>query len=159
MRASTRSPCSTPARSSARPISIWICAVRSDARQVVGVSLVFGGLLHCGCVLPEIRLDLALELDRHGIAVAVLCRSCGDANPSLADAVFLDIVLLDALEADADASLQHFGIVERAVGVGGKAIRRGFGHRRHTKCGERIQWRTTDRYSMQDGPNVAGRIA
>src|SRR5229473_31410 len=96
-------------------------------------SLAVGGLLHGGGVLPEIRLDLALELDRHGIAVAVLCRSRGDANPSLADAVFLDIVLLDALEADADAPLEQFGIVERAVGVGGKTIRRGFVHRRHTR--------------------------
>jgi hypothetical protein len=41
----------------------------------------------------------------------------GHPHPAFADAVLVDIGLLDALEADADAALEQFGIVEGAVGL------------------------------------------
>src|ERR1700735_4411587 len=51
----------------------------------------------------EIRLNLAFELDRQRLAVAVDGFADGDADPAFGDGVFLDIVFLDTVEADADA--------------------------------------------------------
>ena len=48
---------------------------------------------------------------------------------SFADAVFIHVVLLDALEADADASLEQLGVIQRAIRVGGEAVRQIFCHR------------------------------
>jgi hypothetical protein len=45
-------------------------------------------------------------------------------NPSFADAVLLHVVLLDALEAYADAALEHLGVIEGAAGVVGEAVGR-----------------------------------
>ena len=63
-----------------------------------------------------------MHLDGQRIAKAVLGVAGGHAHPALADAIFLDIGLLDALEADADADGEvEFGalaevVVERELG-------------------------------------------
>src|SRR5690349_5464356 len=48
--------------------------------------------------LSQIGLDLALVLHRHGVAVAVHGLAHGQAHPTLADAIFLDIAALHAIE-------------------------------------------------------------
>src|SRR3990167_10603555 len=77
----------------------------------------FGGV-------AEIGLDLALQLDGHRVALAIQRLAGRDADPLLADAVFFDVGLLDALEADADAALQQISIVIGAVGIDGEAVGR-----------------------------------
>src|SRR5438309_436652 len=52
----------------------------------------------CLRLVAEIRLDRSVDLDGQRIAVAVLGITRGDAHPAFADAIFLDIGLLDALE-------------------------------------------------------------
>src|SRR5580700_1574853 len=76
----------------------------------------------------KIRLDRAAQLDGHGISVPVLGGRMCDPNPAFADAIFLDIGLLDALEADADAALEQLGIVIGAGRVVGEAVRRSVVH-------------------------------
>ena len=56
------------------------------------------------------------------MAVAILGVAGGDADPALADAVFLDVGLLDALEADADVARKNLGVVIGAAWIGGEAI-------------------------------------
>src|SRR3954465_8214004 len=65
-----------------------------------------------------------MHLDGQGIAEAVLGIAGGDADPAFADAVFLDIGLLGALEADADVARKQFLIVMRALRVGGEPVRK-----------------------------------
>src|SRR5687767_10002799 len=78
--------------------------------------------------VAKICLDGAAELDRHGIAVAVLGVAGRDANPALAHAVLFHVRLLDALEADSDAPLEQGGVEVRALRIGREAVRRGVGH-------------------------------
>src|SRR5215212_4653528 len=68
-------------------------------------------------LVPEIRLDWAVHLDGQRVAVAVLGVAGGDTHPALADAVLLDIGLLDALETDADVAREDVGVVIRAVRI------------------------------------------
>src|SRR5665647_1333453 len=75
----------------------------------------------------EIRLDRAGQLDGQRIAVAILGVAGGDADPAFADAIFLDIGLLDALEADADIAPQRFGVEIRAARIVAQAVGRGVG--------------------------------
>src|SRR6187455_3736739 len=75
-----------------------------------------------GRFVAEIRLDRAMHLDRQRIAVAVLGVAGGDTDPALADAIFLDIGLLDALEANADVAREDLGIVIRAVRIDRKTV-------------------------------------
>ena len=75
-------------------------------------------------LIAEIRLDLAGELDRQRIAVAVERLASRDPDPVFADAIFLDVGLLDALEADTDIARQHFRIVMGAAGVVGEMVGR-----------------------------------
>ena len=49
-----------------------------------------------------------------GLPLRSTVRPCG-AHPALADAVFLDVVAFDAVEADADLVLEHRGRVVRAA--------------------------------------------
>src|SRR5688572_15166761 len=79
-------------------------------------------------LVPEIRLDRAVHLAGQGIAEAVLGVARGDAHPALADAIFLDIGLLGALEADADVALQQFLVVIGALRVGGEPVRKRVAH-------------------------------
>src|SRR5579871_874306 len=74
-------------------------------------------------LIPEIGLDRAVHLDRQGIAVAVLGVPCGDADPAFAHAIFLDIGLLDTLEADADIAGQNLLIVIGAARIDREAVR------------------------------------
>jgi hypothetical protein len=78
--------------------------------------------------VAEVGLDRAAELHRQRRAVAVQCLADGDAHPALADAVFLDVGLFDALEADADAALEQGAVVVGALGVVREAVGRGVGH-------------------------------
>src|SRR3979411_2536238 len=61
-------------------------------------------------LVAEIRLDRAVHLDGQRVAVTVLGVAGGDAHPALADAVFLDIGFLDALEADTEIATEEIGI-------------------------------------------------
>src|ERR1700733_3765687 len=71
-----------------------------------------------------------MHLDGERIAVAILGGACGHAHPALADAILLDVGLLDALEADADIAREHVGVVVGTLGIGrktvGQLIRRSF---------------------------------
>jgi len=44
--------------------------------------------------------------------------SSGNANPSFADAVLVDIRFIDPVKPNADVSFQNFGIIVRAIGIG-----------------------------------------
>src|SRR5882672_551643 len=108
-------------RSWAAPRKTW------SWRQSASVWLCTGGLLF----LLQVRLDLALELDGERIALAVDGLADGDADPAFAEAIFLDVGLLLAVELDADALGKQRLVVVRALGVGGKPVGeggRGVGH-------------------------------
>ena len=55
----------------------------------------------------EIRLDRALELDRHRLAEAVAAAAGGDADPAFRNAIFDDVGLFLPVELDADAAGQQ----------------------------------------------------
>ncbi len=74
---------------------------------------------------PEIGLDGAVQLDRHGVAVTVEALAGGDADPALAHAIFLDVGLLLAVEADADAAREQRLVVMRAPGIGAEPVGQG----------------------------------
>src|SRR5690606_32954967 len=76
----------------------------------------------------DVGLHRALQLDRQGLAAAVDAVADGQPDPAFGDAVFLDIGLVLALEADADSFRQQVGVVERAVGIDGQAVGKGVGH-------------------------------
>lgn len=76
----------------------------------------------------EVRHDLALELDRHRIAVTVARAASCYTDPSLADAIFLDVCSLLAVEPNTDSALQQSGVVERAFRIRSKAIGRRIVH-------------------------------
>src|SRR3954470_17418088 len=73
-------------------------------------------------LVAEIPLDPPADLDHQRIAVAILGVAGGHAHPALADAIFLNIGLLDALEADADIARQHIGVVIGTARIGRQAI-------------------------------------
>src|SRR5580700_2165603 len=73
----------------------------------------------------EIRLDRAGKLDGQRVAVTVLALAGLDADPALADAIFGDVGLLDALEAHADVALEQLLVVVRAAWVGGETVGQG----------------------------------
>src|SRR4051812_10157666 len=72
--------------------------------------------------LPNERLNLALELDRHGFALAVPGRSSRHTDPALAHTILLDIGFLDAVEAYADAFFEQLRVVEGAIRIGRQTI-------------------------------------
>src|SRR6516165_7968034 len=74
-------------------------------------------------LIPKIRLDRPVNFDSQLVAVAVFGAAGGDADPALADAIFLDIGLLDALETDADIARQDLRVVVRAVRIDRQAVR------------------------------------
>src|SRR5579872_6872545 len=96
----------------AAPNAFW----RIRSRQATGLSF---GRPPCLLLflLLVIGLDRAGQLDRQRVAVAILGLANLDPNPSFADAVFADILLLDALEADADVALDRVGVVERTARI------------------------------------------
>src|SRR5262249_42477871 len=74
-------------------------------------------------LVPEIRLHGAADLYGQRIAVAVLGVAGGDTHPALADTIFLDIGLLDALEANAHVARQNIRVVIRALRIDRQAVR------------------------------------
>src|SRR5271170_7121048 len=68
-------------------------------------------------VIAEIGLHGTVHLDGERVAVAVLGVAGGHAHPALADAIFLDIGLLDTFEADADVARQNRLVVVRAFRI------------------------------------------
>ena len=73
------------------------------------------------------RLDLALQRDQEGAAFAVQGFAGGHLHPAFADAVFLHIKALFAVEHDADVVLEHGGDVVRAARVNAQAVGQGGG--------------------------------
>src|SRR4051812_26774695 len=73
-------------------------------------------------------LDLAVELDRERAAMPVHRPPGLDADPAFGDAIFLDVVALAALEADADAPAQQLGVEPRAARIEGQAVGKRIGH-------------------------------
>src|SRR6202035_4293463 len=63
-----------------------------------------------------------MDLQSQRIAVAILGVAGGDAHPALADAIFLDIGFLDALEANADIARQHGLVVVRAFRISRQTV-------------------------------------
>src|SRR5450432_660367 len=74
-------------------------------------------------LVAEIRFHRSMHLDRQGVAVAILGVARRDPHPALADAILLDVGLLDALEANADIARQHVGIVIGAFRIARKTVR------------------------------------
>src|ERR1700730_7130088 len=68
-------------------------------------------------IAAEIRLHPAAQLDGQRHAAPVYRLADGDADPALADAVFLDRGLLDAVEADAHPPLEERRVVMRAFRI------------------------------------------
>jgi hypothetical protein len=112
----------TPAASSSRPTSgaplrtmpAAPCKRRARRSSRTRARAAFGlGGRH----VAEVRDHLAHQFHGHRHAVAIAGAALGDANPRLADAVFLDVVALDALEADADAALERALVVNLLLGL------------------------------------------
>src|SRR5665213_3045705 len=105
-----------------------ICASRRamSSRETSSVMLPprAGSIRFCDL---EIGLDRAGELDGQRIAVAVKRLAGGDADPTFADAIFLDIGFLGALEADADIARQSVGVEIGAARIVAQAVGRGVG--------------------------------
>src|SRR5690349_19219332 len=97
---------------------------RSSRRSPEGSGLgVFRrGLAFRGALEP--RLDGAGELDGQRLALAVDLLAERDADPAFGDRIFLDVVPLDPLEADADAALEHLALEVRAVRIDREAVGR-----------------------------------
>src|SRR5690606_6162436 len=88
-----------------------------------------GGVACVGSI-AEIGLHAAVDLHRHRVAAAVQRTTHGDPDPALADAVFLDVGALVAVEADADAALHGLLVVVGTARVVAEAVGRGgLGHR------------------------------
>src|SRR5579872_6885694 len=64
-----------------------------------------------------------MHFDGQRVAVAILGIAGGDAYPALADAIFLDIGFLDALETNADVARQYRLIVIGALRIDREAVR------------------------------------
>src|SRR5437868_13637504 len=80
-------------------------------------------------LVPKIRLDRTLQLDRQRLALAVKRLAGSHPDPAFADAVFLDIGLLCTGEANADAAFQQGGVIIRAIWIAGEAVGRFVRHR------------------------------
>jgi hypothetical protein len=81
----------------------------------------------------EIRFDRAAGLDDHGISAAILRRGNLNPHPTLVHVVFVNIVLLDAIEANTHIATEDLFVVEGAAWIDGEVIRRDvcglvFGH-------------------------------
>jgi hypothetical protein len=78
--------------------------------------------------LEIIRLHRAGQPDRQQIAFAVARLAYGSADPIFADAIFLDVVALAPLEADADAARERRFVVMGAGRIDAEAVGRLVGH-------------------------------
>ena len=105
-------------------------AVRGAVRSRAG-GQVLADRLCSNRRLEKIGLDGAGHLDDERRAFAIAGLTGLSANPALGDAIFLDILPVDAAKPHADAAGENLLVVKRAVGTYGKAIRRRFG--RHAR--------------------------
>jgi hypothetical protein len=67
--------------------------------------------------LPIERLDLAFYLDHQGISLPIQRLSSRDLDPSLADAIFIDIGSLFIVELDANVVFENGCVVIRAAWI------------------------------------------
>ena len=83
-----------------------------------------GGCGGCGICpgIQEIGNHFALDLYRHRAAAPVQSLSGGNADPALADAVFLDGGAFFAVETDADSTREQIRIMEGALGIDRQAV-------------------------------------
>ena len=65
--------------------------------------------------------------DGHGFAGPILGNARDKAHPAFADAILIDVVFLDALEANANAALEHGGIVKRTARISRQSVGRRIG--------------------------------
>lgn len=72
--------------------------------------------------LLEVRLGRTLALDGEWLAAPVDGIADGCSYPTLGDAVLVDVVVLDAVKANADFPRQDRLIVKLAVGVDAESI-------------------------------------
>jgi len=91
--------------------------------------------------LPVKHFHAALQFDQQRMSFAIQRLAGGHLDPAFADAIFLDVVALLAIDANADTALDQRGIVKRAARVDGEAIGKrgelgGFGH--VDFCGGRV---------------------
>src|SRR5690348_18463230 len=75
----------------------------------------------------EIGFDLALELDRHRLAIPVAATAGGDPDPAFRDRIFDDVGLFLAVELDAHAAREQRLVEMRASRVEREAIGRAVG--------------------------------
>ena len=72
--------------------------------------------------LPIERFDLALQLDQQRVALAIDLLAHSHFHPAFADAVFLDIHALLAIEADANVAFENGWHMVGAARVNREAI-------------------------------------
>ena len=73
-------------------------------------------------------MHVALQLERHRLSLAVDRGPHRQAHPALADAIFVDVGFLHALESHTDPPDERFGVVVRAVRVDGQPVGRRIAH-------------------------------
>src|SRR5262249_40689993 len=83
-----------------------------------------------GRLIAKIGLNLTHQFDGEGPALAISRGPDRKAHPSLADAVFLNVVSLHALETHPNTALKQGGIVVGARRVGGQSVGRSVSHGR-----------------------------
>src|SRR5581483_1315276 len=128
-RATSASPTPTRSTTSARPSGASPrCSGIEDGGPAAARATATRRPADCGfalsalCLVAEVGLDLAGELDGERAALAVARVADREPYPLLAHAVFLDVVALHALEAHADAALEQRRIVVGARRVGRQPV-------------------------------------
>jgi hypothetical protein len=96
-------------------LSPWISNKKAGIAGLVDVA-------QSVAMLAVKRLDSAAQFNQHGAALAVQRLAGGNLDPAFADAVFLDVEALFAIESDADVALQHIHIVVRAAWINRQTV-------------------------------------
>ena len=71
---------------------------------------------------PVISLDLALEFDRQRLPFAIPRFANGHSHPTFADAIFLNVVSLLVVKANADVARENIGMMMWTARVGAEVI-------------------------------------
>lgn len=79
-------------------------------------------------LILEPDFDIAFQLQRERLALAIKRFASGNADPAFRYTIFLDIGFLGSVEADADLALQQICIVKLAVWIKGEAVWERVGH-------------------------------
>src|SRR6185437_1711645 len=108
-----------------RSIETASASTRSSRRAISSRTSLMLTPGSAGRLVLEIGFDRAGQLDGQRTAVAVLGGARLYADPAFADAVLFDVVLLGALEADADVALQRLGVEPGAGRIDREAVGRG----------------------------------